>query len=307
MSATLTTDQSLDVSGETETRWYKKEYFIGRAVKREEVMNFSRQAASFLRAGVPVLDALGVVAEESASKKMQDVLTDVQRRLRGGSSFGDAISVHTNVFPGYYIAVARAAELTGHLDDALDQLAEYLDRDLTARRQVKSSLTYPTIVMLLAVVAVVVMSVFVLPQFRDFYANLDAKLPLPTRMLLGFTDFLSTYWYLVIGGIVALALPIFAVFGGRHGKARRDATMLRLPMIGELVHLIAIERFCRVLATLVHGGRAAARRGAGVGRQHEQPRVPAQARDRARGDDARRRARAADHRVGHVSRPRRGR
>jgi type IV pilus assembly protein PilC len=255
MSATLTPDQTLDLAADEQaTPWFKREYFVGRAVKREEVMNFSRQAASFLRAGVPILDALAVVAEESASKKMREVLGDLQRRLRAGSSFGDAISVHTNVFPGYYIAVVRASELTGHLDDALDQLAEYLDRDLTARRQVKSSLTYPTIVMLLAVVAVVVMSVFVLPQFKDFYANLDANLPLPTRILLGFTDFMATWWWAVLGAIVVGGLIVFAMVGGQHGKARRDAMMLRLPMIGDLVHLIAIERFCRVLATLVQAG-----------------------------------------------------
>ena len=136
----------------------KREYFVGRSVKREEVMNFSRQTASFLRAGVPILDSLAVVAEESASKKMQEVLVDMQRRLRAGSSFGDAIAVHTRVFPGYYIAVVRAAELTGQLDDALDQLSGYLERELAAGRQLKSSLTYPVIVLMLALVAVVIMS-----------------------------------------------------------------------------------------------------------------------------------------------------
>src|SRR2546423_11858353 len=166
MSTTLTHEPTQLAGREDTTPWYKREYFVGRAVKREQVMNFSRQVSSFLRAGVPILDSLEVVAEESASKKMQEVLADVQRRLRGGSSFGDAISVHTRVFPGYYIAVVRAAELTGHLDDALDQLAGYLERELAAGKQLKSSLTYPTIVLLLAIVAVVIMSVFVLPQFK---------------------------------------------------------------------------------------------------------------------------------------------
>src|SRR6476646_5650745 len=85
--------------------WYKREFYVGKAVKTEEVMNFSRQLSSFLRAGVPILDSLGVVAEENASKKMQEVVADMQRRLGAGSSFGDAIAAHTKVFPGYYIAV----------------------------------------------------------------------------------------------------------------------------------------------------------------------------------------------------------
>src|SRR5580765_7337178 len=111
---------NLNADGSVKKPWYKQEFYVGRAVKVDELMTFSRQLASFLRAGVPILDSLGVVAEENASKKMQEVVTDIQRRLRAGSSFGDAISVHTKVFPGYYIAVCKAAELTGQLDDALD-------------------------------------------------------------------------------------------------------------------------------------------------------------------------------------------
>jgi len=153
--------------------WYKREFYVGRAVKPEEVMNFSRQLSSFLRAGVPILDSLGVVAEENASKKMQEVLADVQRRLRAGSSFGDAISSQDNVFPGYYIAVVRAAELTGRLDDALEELSGYMEREVAARRELKSALTYPVIVFILAILAVIVMSIYVLPKFKGFYTRDD--------------------------------------------------------------------------------------------------------------------------------------
>src|SRR6478736_594949 len=163
MSTTLTPQQqppaapTLAPDGTVAKPWYKREFYVGRAVKPEEVMNFSRQLSSFLRAGVPILDSLGVVAEENASKKMQEVLGDIQRRLRTGSSFGDAISAQTKVFPGYYIAVVRAAELTGQLDDALDQLADYLERDAATRRELKSALTYPVIVFFLAIVAMIIM------------------------------------------------------------------------------------------------------------------------------------------------------
>jgi type IV pilus assembly protein PilC len=259
MSATTTSPsaapENASVPGPAQaTPWYKRDFYIGRAVSAEEVMNFSRQAASFLRAGVPILDALGIVAEESGDRKMREVLADVQARLRGGSSFGDAISVHIRVFPGYYIAVVHAAELTGQLDDAFDQLAGYIERDLNARRQVKSALTYPSIVFVLAILAVFVMSLWVLPKFKGFYESLGANLPLPTRMLLGFTNFIGNWWWLIAGVLVVTAVIGFAVIGGAHGKPRRDALMLRLPAIGKLVHLIAVERFCRVLAALVHTG-----------------------------------------------------
>ncbi len=239
---------------EAKTPWYKAEFFVTRPVKLEEIMNFSRQVSSFLRSGIPILDSLAVVGEENASTKMQELIVDVQRRLRAGSSFGDAIAQHPKVFPGYYIAVVRAAELTGRLDNALEQLAEYLEREVTARKQLKSALTYPSIVFVLAIAAMIVMAVFVLPKFRDLYTSLHAHLPLPTRMLLGFTNVMTNWWWLILAIAAVVGLIGIALFGGGHGKARRDATLLRLPAIGKLMSLVAVERFCRVLATLVQSG-----------------------------------------------------
>ncbi|MEP6661565.1 MAG: type II secretion system F family protein [Acidimicrobiales bacterium] len=234
--------------------WYRRDFYVGRAVKPEIVMNFSRQAASFLRAGIPILEALAIVAEESSSEKMTEVLEDVQERLRYGSSFSEAIEVHPKVFPGYYIAMVRASELTGALDDVLEQLAGYIERDVNARRQVKSSLTYPIFVLGLALVAVVVMSAWVLPKFKSLYSSLGAKLPLPTRMLLGFTGFMTNSWPVVLLVLVSMAAVGFGVYGGKHGKGRRDRLDLRIPAVGRLVHLIAVERFCRVLSALVTAG-----------------------------------------------------
>lgn len=149
------------------TPWYKREYHLGRPVKPEDLMNFSRQAASFLLAGIPILDALAIVAEETSSDALAEVLQDIRQRVRAGSSFGDAVAAHERVFPGYYIAMVRAAELTGNLDTVFEQLSGYLERDLEAKRQVKSALTYPAIVMGLAVVAMIIMATFILPKFKD--------------------------------------------------------------------------------------------------------------------------------------------
>ncbi len=237
-------------------QWWKQGPRIGRIVRVEDVMNFSRQAASFITAGVPINDALGIVAEECGSKKLADVLFDVQRRLRTGSTFGDAIAEHPRVFPGYYVAIVRAAELTGHLDEAFEQLADDLQRDLTARRQIKGALTYPIIVMALAVVAVVLMAVWVLPKFEGFYTSLHAHLPLATRLLLGITDGVAHWWWAIVLGLVAFMAVGGAALGGERGKRRRDALLLKIPAIGHILRLIALERFCRMLAALVHAGVA---------------------------------------------------
>ncbi|MDP9222957.1 MAG: type II secretion system F family protein [Actinomycetota bacterium] len=234
--------------------WYKREFYIGRSVKPEIVLNFSRQAASFLGAGIPILEALTIVSEESPSKKMIEVLQDIRRDLSAGASFGDAIALHPKVFPGYYISMVRSAELTGNLDEVLDLLAGYMERDVSARREVKSALIYPCFVLGLAVVAVIVMAAWVLPKFKSLYDSLHANLPLPTRMLLGVTGSLTHWWFAVLGGLVVALAVVYGVIGGAHGKARRDRLLLRLPAVGALVHVIAVERFCRVLAALVSAG-----------------------------------------------------
>ena len=151
---------------------------------------------------------------------MHEVLNDIQRRLRAGSSFGDAIAMHTKVFPGYYIAVVRAAELTGHLDDALDQLAAYLERDID-RPPAGQELAHVPVDRLRARDRRGRSSwrSFVLPKFKDFYTSLDADLPLPTRMLLGFTDFIAD----VVAGHRSACSPSRSWLGVARARRRRTA------------------------------------------------------------------------------------
>jgi type IV pilus assembly protein PilC len=137
----------------------------------------------------------------------------------------------------------------------LEQLAVYLERDQLARRQVKSALTYPAFVLVVAAVAMVVMSIFVLPKFSAMYAKLGAELPLPTRILLGWTDFVAVAWPFIVGGVVLVALVIGAVFGREgEGKQRRDRLATATPVVGTIYHLICVERFTRVLAALTAAG-----------------------------------------------------
>jgi type IV pilus assembly protein PilC len=233
----------------------KKALFsIGKKVKSDVVMAFSRQLSSFLEAGIPVLDALEIVAQQTASPAMRVVINDVRSSIHRGTSFAAAVDAHPEVFPAFYRAMLTSAEYTGNLDSVLSQLSEYLERDIAAKRQVKSALTYPIVVLVVAFAAVIVMSVFVLPKFTGLYASLGAKLPLPTRMLIGFTSFMTSYWLLVLG-VIALGLgAAYVVMGGARGKSRRDVLAMKLPVIGNLFQLISLERFCRVLSSLSSAG-----------------------------------------------------
>ena len=233
----------------------KKALFsIGKTIKPDVVMAFSRQMSSFLQAGIPVLDALEIVATQTGSAPMRIVINDIRASIHRGMSFSAGVKAHPDVFPAFYRAMLESAEYTGDLDEVLQQLSEYLERDIAAKRQVRSALTYPTVVIIVAFIAVIVMSVFVLPKFTGLYASLGAKLPLPTRMLMGFTNFMTAYWLYVLGVIALLVVAMFAVIGGARGKARRDALAMRLPVVGHLFQLISLERFCRVLSSLSTAG-----------------------------------------------------
>src|SRR3954465_9819411 len=223
-------------------------------IKRTELMHLSRQLAAFIRAGVPILDAIRVLGEESDSRGVQRVMADIGEDLRAGATLSDAFDMHPGDFPAFYRGILRSAELTGRLDTVLDQLSVYIDRDLETRRKIKGALIYPGVVLVMAAGTVVVLSTYVLPKFKDFFASLDAKLPLATRMLLAFTRFLATAWLPMVLGFGALVLCGFLATRTTRGRFVRDRMLLRIPAFGDTLKHVIVERYCRILASMVSAG-----------------------------------------------------
>jgi type IV pilus assembly protein PilC len=221
---------------------------------RKELMHFTRQLAVFVRAGIPILEGLEVIAEEAASKVLPKVLDDMRDALRRGDTFAQAAAAHPEAFPQFYVSVLRSAEMTGNLDTVLEQLADYIDRDLDARSKIVSALVYPAIVGAMAVVTALVLTVFVLPRFETFFTSLGAELPLATRMLLAISDFVQS-WGLVMGALAVGAVAAISI-GVRTagGRAVMDAVLLRLPGFGDVLRHAILERFCRILASMVAAG-----------------------------------------------------
>ena len=226
----------------------------GPRIKREEVMHLSRQIAAFLRAGLPILDAVHSLGAESENSSVRRMMNEIEDGLRAGERFSDCLDRFPKVFPAFYRGIVRSAELTGELDTVLARLSRYIERDLEARRKVKSALMYPMVVAAMSVVTVLVLAIYVLPKFEEFFTDLDAELPLPTRMLLGFTDFLGSWWWAILAGIGAFALIGFVVLRFHRGRYARDAMLLKIPVLGETIRYALVERFCRVLASMVGAG-----------------------------------------------------
>ncbi len=226
----------------------------GPRIKREAVMHLSRQIAAFLRAGLPILDAVHTISTENENSSVRRMMNEIEDGLRSGDRFSDCLERFPKVFPPFYRGIVRSAELTGELDTVLSRLAGYIKRDLEARRKIKSAMIYPLIVSAMSLVTVLILAIYVLPKFEEFFADLDAELPLPTRILLGITGFLGQWWWAVCGGLGLVVLLYVGITRTARGKYARDALLLKVPVLGVTIQYALVERFCRILASMVSAG-----------------------------------------------------
>ena len=247
-------EQGLDVVKLQEKRSVLKFEITKEKLPQDELMHFSRQLSAFVRAGIPLIEALEVIEEETDDKALRKMLVGVRESLITGDTFSDALLPYDTLFPKFYIDMVRAAELTGSLDSVLAELARYIKREMEARNKVKSALVYPAVILVMAIGTVIVLSTFVLPRFKTFFESFHATLPLPTRMLIAFTGFLARDWYEIIAAVVlAIVIPTILV-RTRRGRRAKDRLILRLPVVGGVIRFAIIERFCRLLSTMLDAG-----------------------------------------------------
>jgi type IV pilus assembly protein PilC len=223
-------------------------------VKKKELMHFTRQLAVFVKAGIPITEALVVISDEASDKALMRALTEMIEDLRNGGLLSHAAAQHPTVFPNYYVGILRSAELTGRLDDSLDNLAVYLERELDTRSKVVSALSYPMVVMVMALGTVMILAGYVLPKFEPLFEELGSELPLPTRMMLFVSRFFTDLWY--VTALVALTVGLVMAFFFTHpkGKELKDRLVLRLPVINGIIEYSILERFCRILGTMLQAG-----------------------------------------------------
>jgi type IV pilus assembly protein PilC len=227
-----------------------------RRVKLDDMVVMSRQLATLVRAGLPINECLGIVSQQSDSIPLREVLQEVRRDILSGSSFTEAVARHPAVFPELYVALIRAGEAGGVLDETLETAAEQFDKEAELREKVKSAFTYPAVVVGTAVFVVGFLVTVIIPQFAAFYAAFNAQLPWLTLLLIRISEVVAMVWAdAILFAAAALAFFLFRRYiATPKGRRRWDNFKLRMWLFGKLNRKICIARFTRALSAMVRAG-----------------------------------------------------
>ncbi len=219
-----------------------------------DVVIFTRQLATMIEAGLVLSDAIAILADQQENKNFKKILTDVASDIQGGIGFGASLEKHKNVFPKLYINLVRAGEASGKLDTILLQLATNLEKEREFRSKVRGAMIYPIIVISMMIVVMGVMIFFVMPKLTSLYSQSNIELPLPTRILLGFTNFMLSYWWIVLMFIALIVLLFRRWIATPSGRLKFDTLLIKLPVFGRIVNLVLLTNFTRTLALLIGAG-----------------------------------------------------
>ena len=223
-------------------------------VKLKDLAIFSRQFATMVNSGLPLLRTLSILEEQTDSKELAKKIGEVRLDVERGSSLSGALARHEKTFPTLYVSMCRAGEASGTLDQVLLRLADTLEKEVSLRQKIKSAMTYPTVVFAMVILILAAMLLFVVPTFEDLYASLGGTLPLPTRMLLATSEIVRKFILVFIGAFVLLIFLFRRWIKTDRGRAAFDRFKLRLPIFGSLFQKTALARFARTLGVLNRSG-----------------------------------------------------
>ena len=223
-------------------------------IRLKELPVFSRMIAAMLDAGIPLVQSLGALEEQTQSKMFRSVIRGVRLRVEGGAEFSAALKEYPEVFDELYCSMMRAGEAGGLLSEIAGRVAKYLESSAKLRRKVKSAMMYPTVVLCLAVVIATAMIMFLVPVFSDIYKDFGASLPKPTQFLVAVSRFLKSYFLYAAAGVVLLMFLFRKWRQTGSGAYAWDHFILKIPLIGELASKIALGRFASTFAQLIHSG-----------------------------------------------------
>ncbi|MCG6265272.1 type II secretion system F family protein [Vibrio vulnificus] len=224
------------------------------AVPLEILVLFCRQLYSLTKAGVPLLRSMRGLVQNCENKQLKAALEEVVAELTNGRSLSASMQLHSKVFSPLFVSMIHVGENTGRLDLALLQLANYYEQELETRKRIKTAMRYPTFVISFIVVAMFILNVKVIPQFASMFSRFGVDLPLPTRILIGMSEFFVNYWMLLAGFIVGLIFGFKAWVATADGRERWDKWRLKFPVVGGVVNRAQLSRFSRTFALMLKAG-----------------------------------------------------
>lgn len=241
--------------GITVSKVKKRRLSRGKKVTQKDIAMFTRQLATMMRAGVPLLQSFDIVAKGHANPSVTRLLNDIRSDIESGSSLAQAFRKYPLYFDGLYCNLVAAGEQAGILEALLERLATYMEKSLALKSKIKSALFYPVSILVVAFVVTAVIMIFVIPAFKDIFKTFGADLPAPTLIVMAISEFFVANWYLIFGGLGGGFYFFFQAWKrSEKMQAFMDRSMLKLPVVGELLRKAAIARWTRTLATMFAAG-----------------------------------------------------
>jgi type IV pilus assembly protein PilC len=227
---------------------------FGGGIKTRDIVIFTRQFATMINAGLPLVQSLDILAQQTENKKLAEVVRAVVYDVESGNTLADAFRKHPKAFTDLYVNMVAAGEAGGILDTILLRLATFLEKNDALVRKVKSAMIYPGVIFSVAAVAIAVLLIFVIPTFQNMFASVNLELPLPTRIVIGASQMLISYWWILVAVVVGGFFGIKQYYATDNGKKKIDQMLLNAPVLGDLLRKSAVSRFTRTLGTLISSG-----------------------------------------------------
>ena len=235
-------------------REFKLSFKFGGGVKTRDIVVLTRQFATMINAGLPLVQALDILAQQTENKILADVTRQVVYDVESGHTLADALRKHPRAFSDLYVNMVAAGEAGGILDTILVRLAQFLEKNDAIVRKVKGAMVYPAVIVSVAVIAVSVLLIFVIPTFQNMFASVNLELPLPTRIVIGMSNLLKNYWWAILGVAGVTVFGITRYYKTAPGRLQIDAMLLKMPVLGDVLRKSAVSRFTRTLGTLISSG-----------------------------------------------------
>ncbi len=227
---------------------------FGEKIKQRDVVVFTRQLATMIDAGLPIVQALDLLAQQTENKTFSGVIASLKHDVESGSALAEALTKHPAVFDELYTNMVSAGEMGGMLDTILVRLAAYMEKAVKLKAKIKSAMIYPISVIGIAVLVTALLLVYVIPVFGEMFASFGEELPLPTQIAINLSSVVIAYFWYMLAGIVGMTIGIRAYYRTERGRQMLDGLVLRLPIVGGIFRKTAIARFTRTLSTLVSSG-----------------------------------------------------